>query len=252
MKNILKIIILFLSCQLCFSQILTRKTLHGRVVNDSVAIENGLVFNLNAKTGDLIDSKGTFSILAKANDTLLVTSLGFKSQKVVLSSSDINSPFYRIKMHSVANELLSVIVYAKHVPHSEFGNTQKIVDTQYFDDNQSSPNNILMMPSGTGDPNNMDVIRVYNKVFKNLFKSHPNKSDFVSDVSFTNVAIHSVSYSFFTDILKIKDDQIGLFLLYCENDPKSKALVEQNTQFEIIEFLVTKYDSFKNIASVEK
>lgn len=242
-----------MSCQLCFGQLLTRKTLHGKVVNDSVAIENGLVFNLNAKTGDLIDKKGTFSILAKANDTLLVTSLGFKSQKVILSSSDVNSSFYKIKLHSVANELHSVIVYAKHhISNSEFGNTQKIVDTQYFDDNQSSPDNILMMPSGTGDPNNMDVIRVYNKVFKNLFKSHPNKSDFVSDVSFTNVAIHSVDYSFFTDVLKLKDDQIGLFLLYCENDPKSKSLVEHNTQFEIIDFLVAKSDSFKNIASVEK
>jgi len=252
MKTLLKILILFLSCQLCFSQMLTRKTLHGKVVNDSIAIENGLVFNINAQTGDLIDSKGTFSILAKANDTLLVTSLGFKSRRVVLSLSDVNSSFYKIKLHAVANELLSVVVYAKNVPHSEFGNTQKIVDTQYFDDKQSSPNNILMMPTGTGDPNAMDCIRVYNKIFKSLFKENPEKSDFVSDVSFTNAAMHSVSYSFFTDKLKIKDDQIGLFLLYCENDPKSKTLVGNNQQFEIMDFLITKSDSFKHIASVEK
>jgi hypothetical protein len=252
MKSMLKILVLFLGCQFCFSQVLTRSTLHGKVVNDSAGIENGLVFNINAKTGDLINNKGMFSILAKANDTLLITSLGFKSKKVVLSRSDVTSSYYKINLDAVANELLTVVVYAKHVPHTELGSSQKIVDTQYFEDSQSSPENILMMPTGTGDPNAMDVIRVYNKIFKNLFKSNPEKSDFVTDVSFTNVAMHSVSYSFFTDKLKIKDDQIGLFLLYCENDPKSKTYLDSSQQFEIMDFLINKYDTFKHIASVEK
>lgn len=252
MKNILIILILFLSCQFCFGQILTRKALHGKIVNDLTTIESGLVFNVNSQTGDLINSKGAFSILAKANDTLVVTSLGFKSEKVVLKASDFESSYYKIKLDAVANELLNVVIYAKHVPHNEFGDTQKIVDTQYFEDNQSSPDNMLMIPSGTGDPNAMDVIRVYNKIFKHLIKNNPEKTDFVSDVSFTNVAMHSVSYSFFTDKLKIKDDQIGLFLLYCENDPKSKAYNDSSKQFEIMDFLITKYDTFKTVASIEK
>lgn len=252
MKNVLGILVLFLSCNLSFGQVLTRKTVHGKVVNDSVAIENGLVFNVNAKTGSIIDTKGYFSILAKVKDTLVFTSLGFKSKKVVLSEKDIASSFYRIKLDAVANQLLAVVVYAKNGPHPEFGNTQKIVDTQYYDDQQSNPDNILMMPTGTGDPNNMDVIRVYNKIFKNLFKNNPNKSDLISDIGFTTIAMQSVSYSFFTDKLKLKDDQIGLFLLFCENDPKSKTFVNTNQEFEIMDFLITKNNEFKNIATFEK
>lgn len=252
MKNVLGILVLFLSCNLSFGQVLTRKTVHGKVVNDSVAIENGLVFNVNAKTGSIIDTKGYFSILAKVKDTLVFTSLVFKSKKVVLSEKDIASSFYRIKLDAVANQLLAVVVYAKNGPHPEFGNTQKIVDTQYYDDQQSNPDNILMMPTGTGDPNNMDVIRVYNKIFKNLFKNNPNKSDLISDIGFTTIAMQSVSYSFFTDKLKLKDDQIGLFLLFCENDPKSKTFVNTNQEFEIMDFLITKNNEFKNIATFEK
>jgi hypothetical protein len=253
MKNVLGILVLFLSCHLAFGQVLTRKTVHGKVVNDSIAIENGLVFNINAKTGSIIDTKGYFSILAKVKDTLVFTSLGFKSKKVVLTEKDITSSFYRIKLNAVANQLLEVVVYAKNGPHPEFGNTQKIVDTQYYHDQQSNPNNILMMPTGTGDPNSMDVIRVYNKIFKNLFKNNPNKSDLVSEVGFTTVAMQSVSYSFFTDKLKLKDDQVGLFLLFCENDPKSKTFVNTTSQeFEIMDFLVTKNIEFKNIATFEK
>jgi hypothetical protein len=225
--------------------------MHGKIINDSEQIETGLVFNINSQTGDLIDNKGMFSILAKVNDTLLVTSLGFKSQKIVLKEADFASSFYTIKLEAVANELLSVVVYAKHVPHNDFGNTQKVVDTQYYDDAQSSPDNMLMIPTGTGDPYAMDVIRVYNKVFKKLFKDNPDKEDFVTDMSFRNVAIHSVSYSFFTNKLKMEDDQIALFLMYCENDPKSKTYLNASQQFEIMDFLINKYDAFKNIAAVD-
>ena len=252
MKSVIGILVLFLSCQLCFGQVLTRKTVHGKVVNDSIAIENGLVFNLNSKTGTVIDNKGYFSILAKVKDTLVFTSLGFKSKKVVLSQTDITSSFYRIKLNAVANQLLAVVVYAKNGPHPEFKNAQKIVDTQYYDDQQSSPDNILMMPSGTGDPNNLDVIRVYNKIFKNLFKNNPNKSDLVSDVSFTTIAMQSVSYTFFIDKLKLKEDEVGLFLLFCENDPKSKTFAKTNQEFEVMDFLITKNSEFKNIATFEK
>jgi hypothetical protein len=252
MKNVLKVLVLVLSCNFAFGQVLTRKTVHGKVVNDSIAIENGLVFNVNAKTGSVIDINGYFSILAKVKDTLVFTSLGFKSKKVVLSQQDISSTFYRIKLNAVANQLLAVVVYAKHGPHPEFANTQKIVDTQYYDDQQSSPDNILMMPTGTGDPNNMDVIRVYNKIFKNLLKSNPEKLDLVSDVGFTTVAMESVSYSFFTDKLKLKEDQVGLFLLFCENDPKAKKFVSTNQEFEIMDFLITKNIEFRNIATLDK
>lgn len=252
MRNVLKIVILCLSCQFCFSQVLTRKALHGKIVNESEQVESGLVFNVNSQTGDVVDNKGVFGLLAKVNDTLVVTSLGFKSKKIVLKESDFLFSYLIIKLEAVANELLSVVVYAKHVPHTNFDNTQAIVDKQYFDDSQSSPNNILMMPTGTGDPNAMDVIRVYNKVFKSLFKDNPDKEDFVTDISFREVAMHSVSYSFFTDKLKMDDDQIALFLMYCENDPKSKSFVDTSQQFQIMDFLITKHDIFKNIASVDK
>ncbi|WP_264565463.1 carboxypeptidase-like regulatory domain-containing protein [Flavobacterium sp. N3904] len=252
MNGKLRILILLLCFQFGFSQVLTRKTVHGKAVNDSIAVENGLVFNLNAKTGSIIDPQGHFSILAKVKDTLVFTSLGFKSKRIVLSDNDIKTSFFRVKLNAIANQLIEVVVYAKNGPHPEFGNTQKIVDTQYYGDKMSSPVNNLIPPTGTGDPNNLDVIRVYNKIFKNLLKNNPEKSDLVSDMSFTSVALQSVSYSFFVNDLKLHEDQVGLFLLFCENDPKSKTFISQNQQFEIMDFLISKNVEFKKIATFEK
>jgi hypothetical protein len=190
--------------------------------------------------------------LAKVKDTLVFSSLGFKSKKIVLSQNDISSSFFRLKLNAIATQLIEVVVYAKNGPHPEFRNTQKIVDTQYYGDKMSSPVNTLMTPTGTGDPNNMDVIRVYNKIFKNLLKKNPDKLDLVSDVSFTSVALQNVSYSFFTNNLKLDEDQIGLFLLFCENDSKSKTFASQKQQFEIMDFMISKNVEFKKIATFEK
>lgn len=109
------------------------------------------------------------------------------------------------------------------------------------------------MPTGTGDPNNMDLIRVYNKIFKNLFKSSPDREDLVSEVGFTTVALENVGYTFFTDKLKLKDDQVGLFLMFCENDPKAKSFINSSSkEFEILDFLYYKNDEFRNIATFDK
>jgi hypothetical protein len=251
MESKVRVLVLFLCCQFCFGQVLTSKALHGKVVNDSIAIENGLVFNVNEKTGTIIDQKGYFSILAKVNDTLVFSSLGFKTKKIVLSRNEISSSFFRVKLNAIANQLLEVVVHAKYGGQPQFGNTQKIVDKEYYDDSQSSPNNILMMPTGTGE-NGIDVIRVYKMIFKNLKKNNPEKTDFVSDMSFTAVAMKSVSYSFFTNTLKLDDDEIGLFLLFCENDPKSKTFLSTNEQFQIMDFLISKKAEFEKITTFEK
>jgi hypothetical protein len=251
MKSKIGVFILLMCCQVCLGQILTRKSLHGRVVNDSIAIENGLVFNVNAKTGSIIDQKGYFSILVKVKDTLVISSLGFKSKKIILTERDISSSFFRVKLQAIARQLIEVVVHAKKGSQTEFGNTQSIVDTQYYDDQLSSPANPLMMPTGTGD-NGVDCIRVYKMVFKNLKKNNPNKTDFVSDMSFTSLAMKSVSYSFFTNTLKLDDDQIGLFLLFCENDSKSKVFVNTDEQFQIMDFLISKNEEFRNITTFEK
>jgi hypothetical protein len=251
MKSKIGVLFLLMCCQVCLGQMLTRKTLHGRVVNDSIAIENGLIFNVNAKTGSIIDQKGYFSILVKVKDTLVISSLGFKSKKIVLTERDISTSFFRVNLPAIARQLIEVVVYAQKGSKPELGNTQSIVDTQYYDDRQSSPRNTLMMPTGTGD-NGIDCIRFYKMIFKNLKKNNPNKTDFVSDMSFTSTAMQSVSYSFFTNTLKLEDDQIGLFLLFCENDSKSKTFIEANEQFHIVDFLITKNEEFKKITTFDK
>ncbi len=251
MKNKIGLVVLSLFCQFCVGQTLTRKPVLGQVVNDSIPLENGVVFNINSKTGSVIKPHGYFSILAKDNDTLVISSLAFKSKKIILTKKLLALPLLRVKLEAYTNQLLEVFVYSKKIVHPVEGNTQKYVDQLYSDDEKSSPKNIAMPADGTIEKG-MDFVRIYKDVFKILKKNNPEKTDFASEMNFTEVAMKRVSYAFFTNTLNLKDDEISLFLVYCENDSKSRTLLKPESEFQLMDFLIIKNKEFKRIITFGK
>lgn len=251
MKTKTAIILFTLFSQFCFSQVEQRKTLKGQVRNDLVPVENVIVFNVNSQTGTVVNQYGFFTIPAKANDTLVFSSLAFKSKRVILSEKEFINPQFVVKLDVFTNELAEVLVLAKKELNPISGNTQKYVDVKYFDDEKSSPKNRTMPPDGTIE-NGMDFVRIYKDVLKILRKNNPKKVDFYQETSFSELALKRINYSFFANTLKLNDDEIKLFLVFCENDPKSRSLMKPSEEFQLIDFLVTKNKEYKSVTALEK
>ena len=248
MKTKAVILVLFLFCQFCFGQTLIRKPLRGRVVNDSVKVESGSVFNMNSKTRSFISSQGLFDIMAKTNDTLLFLSFGLKSKKIVLTDKDFAVLLLTVKLNTHITPLEEVVIKKTFIKPN-LGNIQRIIDTEYFEDKQSSLDNPLM-PSKI--KYGMDIDRIGKMIWKSFFKENPNKGKEVDYGDFSDIVPKRIHSFFFTNTLKLKEDEIGLFLIYCENDPKSKALLKPESEFELIEFLINKNEEFKTFATFEK
>jgi hypothetical protein len=53
---------------------------YSKVRNDLAPVENVIVFDANSKAGAIVNEYGFFTVLAKVNDTL-VLSLTFKSKR---------------------------------------------------------------------------------------------------------------------------------------------------------------------------
>lgn len=250
MKAKIIILVFFVFCQFCFSQTLTRKPLHGMVVNDSVNIQNGYVLNVSSNSRTFIKSQGFFDILAKTNDTLLFSSMGMKSKKVVVAGKDFAVSVLAIKMNTLINPLNEVVV-TKTVIKPNLGRIQNIIDTEYFDDNQSSPtpdSPLIASEIKYG----MDIDRIGKMIWKSFFKENSGKEKENYYGDFTEIVPKRIHQFFFTNTLKLKEDEIGLFLIYCENDSKSKALLRPEAEFELIEFLVNKNEEFKRFTTFEK
>lgn len=232
--------------QFSFGQIGARKIIEGQVRNDLVPVENVIVFNVNSNVGTVVDPYGSFSVLAKVNDTLVFSSLAFKSKKIVLSEGDFIGAKLIVKLDVFTNELAEVLIRAKKELNPIQGNTQKYVDLKYFDDEKSSPKNRLMPPNGTIE-NGMDFVRIYKDVLGVLRAKNPQKTDFYKETSFSEVVMNKVNYSFFSNTLHLKDDEIKLFLIYCENDSKSRVFMQPSEEFRLMDFLITKNEEYKKI-----
>jgi len=244
MKFTLKIFLIFLFSQTCISQNNVRKVIHGQVMNDSIKVDNVIVFNVNSRTGKVINSDGSFEILARERDTLVFSSLSFKSLKIVLTEKQINDDPLVVKLEVLYNQLKEVIV-DKNKPRPVSGNTQNIVDKPYFDDSKSSPKNDFIYDGAI--TNGVNFVRLYKDVVRMLKKKNPKKSDFTTEVNFTEVAMKRIKYSFFSKTLNLKDEEIKLFLVYCENDSKAKSVMKLKSDFELMDFMIEKNKEFKNI-----
>jgi len=87
-------------------------TVKGIVINSSTnqPMEGVNIVNLNQVVGTATDSKGTFEISAKANDTLHLSYLGFKSIKVRVTNDWLKFGVTQIEMTEMALALEKVVV----------------------------------------------------------------------------------------------------------------------------------------------
>ncbi len=246
MKIKVSILFFFLVSHFSFGQIGLRKKLEGQVRNDLVPVENVIVFNASSNVGTVVNQYGFFTIMARVSDTLVFSSLAFKSKKIVLSSKDFMDSKLVVKLDIFTNELAEVLIGAKKELNPIQGNTQKYVDMKFFDDEKSSPKNRTMPPNGTIE-NGTDFVRIYKDVLGVLRKKNPQKTDFYKETSFSEVVMNKVNYSFFSNTLHLKDDEIKLFLIYCENDSKSRVLMQPSEEFKLMDFLITKNEEYKKI-----
>ena len=250
MKNKIGIICLIFFTQFIFAQNEKRQSLHGQFTNEFALVDNGYVFNLNSKTRTFISNQGFFDILAKAKDTLLVSSASFKSKKIILQEKDFEKPLFIVNLESQTTLLKEVLVKGKSEIKPAIPSSQGIVDLKFTDDEKSSPKNRSMLSDGSIE-NGMDFVRMYKMVSK-LFKKDAEKAGANSTIGFSEAVSKGVDSYFFTNTLKLKSNEVGLFLDYCENDPKAKTLLQEKDEFMLIDFLITKNEEFKRITTFEK
>ena len=236
MKKVSLIVFLF-SIIIAHSQSISRLKIKGQVVNDSIAVENVIVFNVNARQGAIVKD-GFFEIVAKSRDTLVFSSMTFKTKKIIVTPENLSNPFI-VKLYIYTTQLKEVKIDNKYNPIK--GNTQKIVDKQYSDDNQSHLKNANVYDGQTPGINFVRLLKDVVGLFK---KKNPDKLDYFADVSFTELVLSKIKYTYFTNTLKLKDEEVRLFLVYCENDSEAKNLSRYKTSFELMDFLFNKNKEF--------
>ncbi len=129
-------------------------------------------------------------------------------------------------------------------------NLQNYIDRKYYDDAQSSPTNPLMPP--TTIANGTDFVRLFKDVKKLFKKKALQKDREEKPINYYVEVINSVHTDFFSKTLQLKEEEIILFLSFCEADKNAVAILTQNDSFQLYDFLISKNKEFKSLTTFGK
>lgn len=259
MKNNFLLIATFFIIQFSYGQFVPRVVLKGKIVAESLSIDNVTVFNISSNKGAISDHLGYFALYARPSDTLVFSSVVFKSKKLILAEIDFKVEVVYVKLEEFINELDEVVVTPKTLTgdlvkdvknmkvtdmNPAFDSGQ-ITDLQFEKDASSTPKN-----PGIYDGTityGMDFVKIGKMIGKIFVKDKPKETVFTSSKNFQEAVKDKFTYNFFTETLELNKDEIGLFLAYCDSDPKVKELLAVNREIDLIDFLISKSKEYKNL-----
>lgn len=236
--------LLFFVFQSGFSQ--TDKLISGKVLHEQFPVEKVEVANFNSKKTTITNAAGEFSILVKAGDALLFISKNHDVKKIVVDQNTIDKNDLIISLILKPEQLEEVVI--TKMPSiklsSDKGYEQGKLDKYAL---EKSAKSLKTGVYNGSIENGMDFMRIGGMILglfvkeKEKIKISPPKIEFIA------VAKTSCDREFYIETLKLKPDQIDLFLEFCDADPKSKTLLENSNILSMMDFLSYKNIEFKKL-----
>jgi hypothetical protein len=246
MKIKLLSIILLFTYQTSFSQ--TEKTIKGHIYFENSIVPNVEVINANSKTVTVSDAYGAFSISAKANDLVVFVTKNYELKKVLIDKKILDKTFITVELRLKPEELKEVVI--TKMPAIKLSKDAKWeqgkLDKMALEKAAIGPK-VLGVYTGKIE-NGMDIMRIGGMILGLFIKEKEEKNMHeVPQIEFTVLAKTSCNQKFYLENLKLKLDEIDLFLQFCDTDPKSKTLTENSNVLSMMDFLTTKNQEFKKL-----
>jgi len=73
----------------------------------------------------------------------------------------------------------------------------------------------------------------------------------IHEIEFKELMKKSYNDSFYIQTLKLKPEEIGLFIEFCDADPKSKTVLKNTNPLKSMDFLMSKKIEFKKMLTSE-
>lgn len=233
MKIQLLTTISFLTYQFSISQ--TEKLLQGKVLSNNNLLKKVEVINKTAKTSTTTNDLGEFSILVKAKDSLLFFSRDYFFTRLKITQQNIDQNNIIVNMVIRPEELKEVVI-----TNIKFDKIKYDADAINNIDIFKRANNLTKTIPGYKDgtiANGMSLAIPFG--FGKSKEKKEDKSDFKKLITKT------CPPNFFTKDLKLNPDEVELFIDFCDADPRSKNISEQNNILTTMDFLYAKNEMFK-------
>ncbi|MAW16834.1 MAG: hypothetical protein CMC24_04210 [Flavobacteriaceae bacterium] len=218
-----------------------RTWLRGKILYQNQNVIAANVVNTTTREATISDNIGDFAIEVMMGDELIFTSLQYQIRIVKITKEILQRGRLVIDVNEKITELEEVVVTPEQRQKFLDLRSEEFKKFDYERDRSTRLENEIM---------NKDLLNNgvnFVSVFKALYRMVENK-DQAKDKTYSlkpsEVLRQLYDDSFFNELLNIEKDKIELFLLYCDEEVKTKELLDEKSDFEIIDFLIKTSEKF--------
>ena len=235
------IFFLFLIVQISFSQ--SETVYKGKILYNNFPIENIEIINWNSEKSAFSNSAGEFSIAANAEDVVVFASKLYEYIRISVQSEYLNNFIQIISLIKKPEELKEVII--TKIKWQHIGSDKNASNQIALDKMQSQIKNPFIYDGSI--TNGPDLIKI-GKLIIDLFKKDKTETkNKIPEIKFYELAKNKNYQEYYSKSLNLKPDEIELFLQFCDADPKSKIVAQNNNSLEMMDFLFAKNLEFKKL-----
>tara|TARA_B100001113_G_scaffold299009_1_gene257267 strand:- start:9 stop:734 length:726 start_codon:yes stop_codon:yes gene_type:complete len=235
-----KIIFLLALTQFSFSQ--ERELIQGKVIYRNINVPAANVINNTSQTSTITNDQGEFEIFAKEGDEIIFSSVQYIIRTVRVNDEILKNKRLIVQINQRVRELDEVVITPDDTDKFLDLKEEQFKGFDYLADKSTKIENILT--------DNRQVVNGLN--FVNIFKLLSSLVDSKSEEEKLSILPSEalpliLEENFFTDILKLEFFEVNDFLLQLDLDPEIKQLIIKKNQFLLIDYLLNKSDTYKEL-----
>ncbi|GLU42478.1 hypothetical protein [Allomuricauda sp. NBRC 101325] len=245
MKNTFLILFSLLVTGWSFAQD-SRQMLRGKVMYMSSNVSNENVINSTSGDATITDDNGEFIIAVQEGDQLVFTAVNYQLEIVKITPEILANNRLVVEVNEKVRELDEVVVTPENQEKFLQVQNEEFKEFHYDIDRGTGVQNIAESQSVRGMQDGLNFVNI----FKALFKSQNAAGQERPALKVSEVLRHVYDDEFFVADLRLPQDKIDAFLLYCDNKIPSQTLLKKENEFQLIDFLVTQSKEY--LATLEE
>ena len=234
------ILIALLFAPLAMAQSDYRTWLRGKILYQNTNVVAANVVNTTTQKATISDDNGEFAIEVKMDDELVFTSLQYQIRVVKITKEILQRGRLVIDVNEKVTELDEVVVTPEQRQKFLDLRAEEFKEFDYERDRSTRVENTLMRQGQLY--NGLNFVNVFKALYRLVDKGKSDEK--VYSLQPSEVIRKLYDDTFFTEQLNIEKDKIGLFLVFCDGEIKTKELLEEKSDFEIMDFLVKAGEKF--------
>ncbi len=197
--------------------------LNGNVRGDSIVLPDINIVNLTSNLGTSSDKNGNYTMYASIGDSIQFSSVAYRQRIIKISDSHIESKTLVVYLEQGINELDEVEIGQKM--RLNLGKVSLPKGAVLDNDNTTLKNapNTRKFTDPTYGNSGVNFSEITKLLTNNIFQNRKERKEEEMHIKkqkqiFLENVYNNVGIDFFTVHLNIKEEEIYLFLYYCEDN----------------------------------